>query len=706
MALLAVLYLWVFPYHPAVNNPNENVRLYMTVALVDDHTFAINRVESTWGYTNDKSIVNGRLFSSKAPGTSYLGVPFYWALTKITGRHALPPPPEAAPPARANPAAARPLLDRTRLVYFLRLCTNVLPGLVFAWFWHRFLGRQTRSRALRESVFFATMAGSSLFAYSEVFAGHAHNAFCLGAAMMALCAVSEGDREALNRGATRRTRAGLFFLAGLFGAACTMFEYPAATATLSLALWIAALGVEQRKGLLWLAGALLPLAATLAVKHHPKAALACAAGALGLYAATLSWQSVARLASAGVGGAIPTGLTLFYHHRCFGSPFKPGYSYLENPQFREETSQGFFGATQFSWEAGLRLWFDPAFGLVPSTAIFVACVWGFGAYLKPVWLDGALSPQQRLRRDLASALLGAIAVGTLAKMLLVGRAHSVNHDGLHAALGPWVVAFLAALLGAAILRARVPLRPNRALGAVMLLSTMGITRLIGMMNNWRGGWQVGPRYLVTLVPVLGLTALAALDGVWRAEPRDKAWARPAVTALAAGGALSSMLLTGLASAWFPHIPVEYTAPFFEMVLPLLRSGYVPHNAGHFLFHLEGLRAMWGFFLAFAVIAAVLLRGDARRPLAVLAQSLATLAFTLLFLVPSALAVRPENAAVTRYVKSAFEPALPRVTPPSAQAIARERVDETRARARRLAEAGDSASAMTAWLRAMQQSPGR
>ena len=43
--LLAVLYLWVFPFHDVGRNPNENVRVYMTVAIVDDHTFAINRIE-------------------------------------------------------------------------------------------------------------------------------------------------------------------------------------------------------------------------------------------------------------------------------------------------------------------------------------------------------------------------------------------------------------------------------------------------------------------------------------------------------------------------------------------------------------------------------------------------------------------------------------------------------------------------------------
>jgi hypothetical protein len=726
VVLLAVMYLWIFPYHSAVNNPNENVRIYMTVAVVDDGTFAINRIEQLWGYTNDKSIRDGRLYSSKAPGTSYLGVPFYWALTKITGRNTRPAPtpavtlpptavvpgaaaPSAAPatpPATARPAAVtapREPLDRTRVTYFLRLFTNVLPALLFAWFWHRFLGARTRSATLREAVFFSTMVGSSLFAYSEVFAGHAHNAYCFAAALMALATVQRRDLEAAAGDATGRHAWGLMFLAGLFGAGITLFEYPAATASIAVALWIAALCAERRRHLLPLAAALLGLAVALAVKHHKLPAALAGLGAVVAYGLTLSPRSLGRLALAGLGGAIPTGLTLFYHKRCFGSPFKPGYSYLENATFREETSQGFFGATQFSWEAGLRLWFDPAFGLVPSTALFVVAFLGLGAYLRPAWLDGPMSASARLRRDLASGILGFVALGALVKVVLVAKAHAVVHEGLHAAMGPWVtmLALTAVALGA--LQLPSPPRHDRAMGPTMALATLLLTHLIGMMNNWRGGWQVGPRYLVTLVPVLGLAALATLDGLLPQHPGQHpalVARRAAVTLFAAGATLSAMLVTGMPSMLFPHLPVEYTAPFFEMVVPLLRGGFVPHNAGHLL-GLKGLASMGVFFAAMGAAAVMVAKGDTRRPLPALAHGLAACAVTLLLLIPMALAVKPENVAVTRYVQSAFEPQRP-VPPPSTNVPpAQESPTAARARARRLADQGDPGGALAAWLRAFR-----
>ena len=61
--LLAVAYLWAFPYHAQVNNPNENVRYYMTVAIVEHGTFAIDRVQERWGWVNDKATRDGHVYS-------------------------------------------------------------------------------------------------------------------------------------------------------------------------------------------------------------------------------------------------------------------------------------------------------------------------------------------------------------------------------------------------------------------------------------------------------------------------------------------------------------------------------------------------------------------------------------------------------------------------------------------------------------------
>ena len=695
--LLAVLYLWVFPFHDVVRNPNENVRVYMTVAIVDDHTFAINRIEGAWGYVNDKAVRAGRLYSSKAPGTSYLGVPFYWALTRLTHQdsHVVAAPPVAvvAPGHRPPPPPRQPI-DRTRVMYVLRLFSTVFPGLLFAWFWHRFLAARTSSATVREAVFFSTMAGSSLFAYSLVFVSHAQNAYCFGAALMALATVRERDAADAAAGSDPGVRFGWMFLAGLFGAGATLFEYPAAIASAAVALWIAALAAERRRAALGVTLVALGVAAGLALKHHPRPAALAAAVALLGYAVTLSPRGFFRLVGAGLGGAIPTGLVLFYHHRCFGSAFKPGYSFLENPTFREETNQGFYGATNFSWEAALRLWLDPAFGIIPCTPILLLFLVGLGASFAPDLPDNRRGFSRR--NVLSAAFLGA-ALFAAWKLLVALKAHAL--PDLHARLGPWVAALAVALIALAVTRCPRPPKTERAMAAAIALTLLGMTHLIGMMNNWRGGWQVGPRYLVTIVPALGLLALTGAESLLLAARRDGNTARRmAVTAFAGGTTVAAMLLTGTASAWFPHVPTEYAAPFFEMIVPLIRDGFVPHNAG-LLLGSHGLRSMAPFFAAAAAIAFLVLKGDRRRPLAMLAHLLGGLAVTLLLLLPSALAFRPESAAVTRYVKSAFEPhptdtATP--TPPP-----RETAAQAAGRARRLAESGQTQAALDAWLRAIR-----
>src|SRR5688572_3424829 len=75
--------LYVFPYYLRINNPNENVRLQMTAAIVDDGTYRIDDVRRRWGWTNDAAVYEGHYYSVKAPGTSLLGVPVYWAYRTV-----------------------------------------------------------------------------------------------------------------------------------------------------------------------------------------------------------------------------------------------------------------------------------------------------------------------------------------------------------------------------------------------------------------------------------------------------------------------------------------------------------------------------------------------------------------------------------------------------------------------------------------------
>ena len=64
---VAIAWLTPSPYFNNLNNPNENVRVYMTRSIVEFGTFAIDDVVAEWGYVNDKATYEGRLYPGKAP---------------------------------------------------------------------------------------------------------------------------------------------------------------------------------------------------------------------------------------------------------------------------------------------------------------------------------------------------------------------------------------------------------------------------------------------------------------------------------------------------------------------------------------------------------------------------------------------------------------------------------------------------------------
>ena len=95
----------IYPYIASLNNPNENVRTYMVMAVVDFHTFQIDQVLARHGYVNDMAKApdpvtkQPHLYAIKAPALGYMGVPYYWAFTKIAPLFGHPvPKAEARPP--------------------------------------------------------------------------------------------------------------------------------------------------------------------------------------------------------------------------------------------------------------------------------------------------------------------------------------------------------------------------------------------------------------------------------------------------------------------------------------------------------------------------------------------------------------------------------------------------------------------------------
>jgi hypothetical protein len=232
VGLCAAVMLYVFPYFPRINNPNENVRFYMTAALVEEGTYSINTLRKRWGWVNDAAVRDGQYFSVKAPGTSFLGVPGYAAYRTVAGDD----------------------IDRTTALWVVRVTATILPTLLFLFFFYRWLGTRVQHPVVRDAVFLSMALGSVLLGHALLFASHTTSAAAAFGAFMILF-------EARRRG---RVTNGLAFLAGLLAAGATLLEYPAVFVSAFLCLYaLAALRPWSRLAP-FVAGALIP---TLAMMH-------------------------------------------------------------------------------------------------------------------------------------------------------------------------------------------------------------------------------------------------------------------------------------------------------------------------------------------------------------------------------------------------------------------------------------------------------
>ncbi len=498
-SLTLVAFFYVFPYYPQINNPNENVRLYMTAAIVEHGSYEITPLRQRWGWTNDAGKVGNEYYSVKAPGTTFLGVPgyaAYYAYTQATGTE----------------------LDRTVALYICRVTASVLPTLVFLLFFYRFLGRFTRFAFVRDGVFLSVALGSLLYGYGLLFVSHTLSAATAFGAFMMLLRASP------------RTSASRAFLIGLLASSVTLFEYPGFFVSVVLSVYAAYLFRLSRPLLGYCLGALIPVV-----------------------------------------------LMMHFQYEAFGNPFSPGHLHVETDAFRAAHEEGFYGADVFHWDGAFNMLFSPSVGLFLLTPILFFSV--------PGAIDAVRKSRSRLPFTLRRGAL------------------------------PSILSFLFTYV------------------------------LICLMNNWRAGWSVGPRYLAVTVPFVAFLAIPLLNKFAERAPRLTA-------VMMTGSTLVAFVASGIASAYYPHIPVAFGNPLRDFFPLLLEHGYAPNNLGH-LAGLQGTSSMIPWFVALLVLGVMV--GWVRRfdwreraAIAALGVALATVStFGLLRLMADEAVPKPALANVTR-----------------------------------------------------------
>ena len=158
-------WLWPFPYFNTVlpdgtiNNPNEVTRVYAVAALIDDASWSIDAPIERWGGVDDKAIRDGKLYSSKAPGSTLVGAAVYGVYRWVG-----------------------PALNKRELTWFLR----VFAGMPFSLLLLLLLRREIRRLSdenVADGVLLCAGLGSMLYPYTLLFAGHNLAAACVFAGM-------------------------------------------------------------------------------------------------------------------------------------------------------------------------------------------------------------------------------------------------------------------------------------------------------------------------------------------------------------------------------------------------------------------------------------------------------------------------------------------------------------------------------------------
>jgi len=322
IAILATLLVCYGYFFPRWAEWNQNSRMDLTMAIVDQGTICI---DDYYENTGDYAVYDGHVYTDKAPGTSFLGLPTYFVFKWMASTR----------PMRAvlhRLSASRALADTLReggsglleqkvyfaaALYVTTFVTVSLPSALLGMLLYRFVGKLLRPHVPRFVLTLAYGLATIAFPYSTVFYGYQIAAALLFAAFYLLYQI-------------RRS--------------------------------------ELSSHWLWGVGALLGLAAL--TEFHTLVLLII----LSLYALWFlkrKWEIV----KLGLGG-LPFAVVLgWYNATAFGSPFSSSYRYLG--RFPQISNTGFLG---FSWPRLEALWgitFSPFRGLFILSPFLLLAIPGF-----------------------------------------------------------------------------------------------------------------------------------------------------------------------------------------------------------------------------------------------------------------------------------------------------------------------------------------
>lgn len=275
-----------------------------------------------------------------------------------------------------------------------------------------------------------------------------------------------------------------------------------------------------------------------------------------------------------------------------------------------------------------RLIFAVIAGLLMGFSIM--CEYPAGLIVAGLLVYGGLGLRRGEIASLALATLPGASVVAFYDWVVYGTpfstgygAHSVNFGSqegrgfagfnwppsLHALFGLTLspyrgLLFLSPVLVLAIpgwlaLKRRTDLRTT----TLVVLAPCCLVLAMSMFTAWNGGWTVGPRYLIPILPFLAVAVGLYLDGI---------------SSRLAAALASVLFLLSLANVWIQSLtfsmpPMAVLNPLFDYSLPRLAAGQLQRNWGMAFVLVAGLKSeLWSLLpllVGFAVWTAVIFRGD-------------------------------------------------------------------------------------------------
>ena len=128
-------------------------------------------------------------------------------------------------------------------------------------------------------------------------------------------------------------------------------------------------------------------------------------------------------------------------------------------------------------------------------------------------------------------------------------------------------------------------RETKREGIVIAFSIVIVAWLALSVLNWRAGWTVGPRHMVSMLPFL-------VTGVVEAVRRNARLIGSFIVTV-----LLSMFLVFVPTMTLPAFDVNFAHPFTSQALFLVRQGLVSPNLGHMI----GLSGSWSLLIPAVLI---------------------------------------------------------------------------------------------------------